>query len=126
MRERKFGNSSFRRIDMEIIETENKKTMELAIIWARVSTKDQAEGFSLNAQVKLLREYATKHNLRIVKEFIVPESARGKQERKKFQEMLDYLDGNSKIKHVLVEKVDRVTRNFRDAAKLDNWLYGRH
>ena len=99
--------------------------MEQAIIWARVSTKEQSEeGYSLDAQVKMLLEYAQKHNLRIVKRFIVPESASGKQERKEFQEMLQYLQDNSKIKHVLFEKVDRATRNFKDSVKLNDWLYG--
>lgn len=99
--------------------------MELAILWARVSTKEQAEeGYSLDAQIKLLREYAQKNGLKIVKEFIVPESASGRQERKKFQEMLDYLESHPNIKHVICEKVDRITRNFKDASKLDDWLYG--
>lgn len=99
--------------------------MEQAIIWARVSTKEQSEeGYSLDAQVKMLLDYATKHNLKVVKKFIVPESASGKQERKKFQEMLQYLQNNPKIKHVLFEKVDRATRNFKDSVKLNDWLYG--
>jgi site-specific DNA recombinase len=99
--------------------------MEQAIIWARVSTKEQAEeGYSLDAQLKLLKDYAEKNNLKIVKEFIVPESASGRQERKKFQGMLDYLEAHPNIKHVICEKVDRITRNFKDASKLDDWLYG--
>jgi len=101
--------------------------MELAIIWARVSTREQSlEGFSLNAQVKMLREYAMNKNLKIIKEFRVPESASGKQERKQFLVMLNFLQENKRIKHILVEKVDRMTRNFRDAVKLDDWLYGRN
>lgn len=99
--------------------------MELAILWARVSTKEQAEeGYSLDAQIKILREYAIKNSLKIVKEFIVPESASGRQERKEFQEMLNYLESHPKIKHLICEKVDRITRNFKDASKLDDWLNG--
>ncbi len=99
--------------------------MEQAILWARVSTKEQSEeGYSLDAQVKMLRDYAGKHELRIQKEFIVPESASGKQERKKFQQMLQYLRDNSKVQHCLFEKVDRATRNFKDSVKLNDWLYG--
>lgn len=100
--------------------------MEQAILWARVSTKEQAEeGYSLDAQIKLLREYAQKNNLKIVKEFVVPESARGKQERKEFQKMLEYLKEHPKIKHLICEKVDRLTRSIKDLPKLDDWLYGR-
>lgn len=99
--------------------------MEQAILWARVSTKEQAEeGYSLDAQIKLLREYAKNNELRITKEFIVPESASGRQERKKFQEMLVYLENHQNIKHLVCEKVDRITRNFKDASKLDDWLNG--
>ena len=99
--------------------------MELAVLWARVSTKEQSEeGYSLDAQVKMLREYASKNNIRILKEFIIPESASGKQERKKFQEMLQYLRENPKIQHILFEKVDRATRNFKDSVKLNDWLNG--
>lgn len=99
--------------------------MEQAILWARVSTKEQAEeGYSLDAQIKLLRDYADKNQLKIVKEFVVPESASGRQERKEFQKMLDYLTNHQNIKHLICEKVDRITRNFKDASKLDDWLNG--
>src|SRR3972149_5920840 len=95
--------------------------MEQAVLWARVSTKEQSEeGYSLDAQVKMLRDYAIKNNLRIIKQFIVPESASGKQERKSFQEMLQYLRENPKIKHILFEKVDRATRNFKGQQGVNN------
>lgn len=99
--------------------------MEQAILWARVSTKEQAEeGYSLDAQIKLLRDYADKNTLKIVKEFIVPESASGRQERKEFKKMLDYLENHQSIRHLICEKVDRITRNFKDASKLDDWMNG--
>lgn len=100
--------------------------MEQAILWARVSTKEQAEeGYSLDAQLKLLRDYATRNNLKVIKEFTVPESASGKQERKRFLEMLEYLNEHKNIKNLLCEKVDRLTRSIRDLPKLDDWLNGR-
>lgn len=100
--------------------------MEQAILWARVSTKEQAEeGYSLDAQLKLLRDYASRNNLRVIKEFTVPESASGKQERKRFLEMLEYLNEHKNIKNLLCEKVDRLTRSIRDLPKLDDWLNGR-
>lgn len=99
--------------------------MEIAVLWARVSTKEQSEeGYSLDSQVRMLRNYASINSLRILKEFIIPESASGKQERKKFQEMLQYLRDNPKIQHILFEKVDRATRNFKDSVKLNDWLNG--
>jgi len=96
---------------------------EQGVIWARVSTKEQSEeGYSLDSQIKLLREYAKQNNIRIVKEFIVPESASGRQERKKFKEFLGYIDCKPKVTQILCEKVDRVTRNFKDAIRLDDWI----
>lgn len=94
-----------------------------AALYARVSTKEQAEeGYSLSAQVKLVDEYAGRRSIQIVKRFVVPESASGRQERKTFGEMLVYLKQHPEIKALLCEKVDRITRNFKDAVKLDDWV----
>ncbi len=100
-----------------------KTTTQKSIFWARVSTKEQAEeGYSLSSQIKLMRDYAERKGMVVAKEFIVPESASGKQERKHFQEMLEYLKKHPEIKFVICEKVDRISRNFKDAVKLDDWL----
>ena len=40
------------------------------ILYARVSSREQKEGYSIDAQVRLLRDYATKLGLKIVEEFI--------------------------------------------------------
>ena len=94
-----------------------------SVLYARVSTKEQAEeGYSLSAQTTLLKGYADRKDLDIVKQFIIPESASGKQERKTFIEMLEYLEFHKEVKFILCEKVDRLTRNFKDAVKLDDWL----
>ena len=99
----------------------NKTNMEIAILWARVSTREQSEeGYSLDAQVKLLRDYALSNNLKVVKEFVTPESASSSQERKQFQKMIEYLKDHNNIKHLLCEKTDRLTRNFQDASTLDD------
>ena len=94
-----------------------------SLSFVRVSTREQAEeGYSLQAQEKLVKEYADNNNFLIVKIFSVPESASGKQERKLFNELLDYLNIHTEIQIVICEKVDRITRNFKDAVKLDEWL----
>lgn len=47
------------------------------VIYARVSSKDQEkEGFSIPAQLKLLREYATKNSIKILREFVDVETAK--------------------------------------------------
>lgn len=88
--------------------------MEKAVIYARVSSKDQEnEGFSIPAQLKLLKEYASKNNFMIVKEFTDAETAK-KAGRTQFNDMLKYLEENKNIKHILVEKTDRLHRNMTD------------
>ena len=67
-----------------------------AVILSRVSTKEQQEGHSLDAQLKLLREYCDRQKLSIIKEFrIVESSTRG--ERKEFKEMLEYIDSQKSL-----------------------------
>ena len=56
------------------------------------------------------------------KAFSVPESAKGEQKRRLFNDLLNYLDKHHDIKIVVCEKVDRITRNFKDAVRLDDWL----
>ena len=51
--------------------------MKPAVLYARVSSKDQErEGYSIPAQLKLLREYARTHDLEIVQEFVDVETAK--------------------------------------------------
>ena len=48
-----------------------------AVIYARVSSKEQeAEGFSIPAQQRLLRQYAREHGNIIVQEFVDVETAK--------------------------------------------------
>ena len=104
------------------LDNTNRMNMK-TVLFARVSTREQAEeGYSLSAQQKLLEDYADKKSLQIVKIFSVPESASGKQERKLFNEMLQYLYDHDKVTVLICEKVDRITRNFKDAVKLQDWL----
>lgn len=93
-----------------------------AAILARVSTKEQAEeGYSLPAQARLLEEHGERQDIRVARKFEIPESARGATERRLFREMLEYVR-EKRIPIILVEKVDRLTRNFRDAVLINDWL----
>lgn len=93
-----------------------------AVILARVSSKAQEdEGYSLDAQLKLLQNYCQSKNLNVIKVFKIAETASKDQKRKTFHELLRYIAKN-KIYHLAVEKTDRLTRNFRDAVAIDEWL----
>jgi site-specific DNA recombinase len=90
-----------------------------AVMYARVSSKDQErEGFSIPAQTKLLREYARQQRLTVLREFVDVETAK-QAGRGGFGEMLDFLKANPSCRTILVEKTDRLYRNFRDYVTLE-------
>ena len=94
--------------------------MKKAIVYARVSSKEQErEGFSIPAQRKLLREYASRNDFTIVAEFVDIETAKTTG-RQSFGEMVQFLTQNRDCRIVLVEKTDRLYRNFRDAVTLED------
>lgn len=96
----------------------NVRTVTLA----RVSSKAQEdEGYSLDAQQKLIREYCRASKLRIVSEFKISETASKNEHRTIFRQLLVYIAENN-VTHLVVEKTDRLTRNFRDAVVIDDWL----
>jgi site-specific DNA recombinase len=95
-------------------------TTRTAVLYARVSSREQREeGFSIEAQVKLLRAAASKEGLEVVREFIEVESAKAAG-RKQFTEMVNYFQHNRSCHILLVEKTDRLYRNFRDAVTLED------
>ena len=90
------------------------------MLYARVSSVEQErEGFSIPAQRRLLGEYAENHDLNVVEEFIDVETAK-QAGRASFGRMLAFLEEMPSVKIVLVEKTDRLYRNFRDYVTLDD------
>jgi DNA invertase Pin-like site-specific DNA recombinase len=91
-----------------------------AILYARVSSKEQdREGFSIDAQVKLLRSYAEVNGVRIAREYVDIETAKTTG-RTQFNEMISYLRSHPSVDTVLVEKTDRLYRNLRDWVTIDD------
>ena len=91
-----------------------------SVLYARVSTREQErEGYSIQQQMRLIRDYAKKKGCRIVKEFIDIESAR-KTGRKNFNEMIGFVKNTPSIETVICHKVDRLCRNFRDFITIDD------
>ncbi len=94
--------------------------MKSAVIYARVSSKDQErEGYSIPAQLKFLREYAQKNDFHIEQEFVDVETAK-MAGRKKFGEMVRYFEKTPDCRVVIVEKTDRLYRNLRDCLTLED------
>lgn len=91
----------------------------IVVIYARVSSKEQEkEGFSIPAQIKLLKDYAGKNRFEIVREFQDVETAK-QSGRSGFNDMLSFLRKTHDCRVILVEKTDRLYRNLKDWVTLD-------
>ena len=90
-----------------------------AVFYARVSSKEQEkEGFSIPAQLKLLKEYSAREGLSAVQEYVDVETAK-QTGRTSFSEMVAFLRANPRVRAILVEKTDRLYRNLKDWVMLD-------
>lgn len=93
-----------------------------AVLYARVSSKDQEqEGYSIPAQLKLLKEYALKEGFEVAREFVDVETAK-QAGRASFGEMVRFLRSERITGVLLVEKTDRLYRNFRDYVTIDDLM----
>src|SRR5262249_50897803 len=90
-----------------------------AVIYARVSSKEQEkEGFSIPAQLKLLKEYAAANRFTIAQEYVDVETAK-QIGRAAFGEMVAFLKAHPSVRVLLVEKTDRLYRNLKDWVTVD-------
>lgn len=88
--------------------------MKKAIGYVRVSTEEQAkEGISLEYQKSKIKQYAELHNLDLIK-VISDEGKSGKDlNREGINKILSLIKGKS-INHIIVYKMDRLTRRTFD------------
>lgn len=92
------------------------------VVYARVSSQDQADrDLSIPAQLKAIHEFAGRHSLTIVEEFIDIESAK-EPGRKRFSEMTAQLHKDPRIAGAISHKVDRLLRNFKDYVLVDDLM----
>ena len=90
-----------------------------AVIYARVSSKEQEkEGFSIPAQLKLLKQYAAVQGFVVAQEYVDVETAK-QTGRAAFGEMVAYLKTHLAVRVLLVEKTDRLYRNLKDWVTVD-------
>ena len=87
-----------------------------AVIYARVSSESQDVDLSISAQLKALRDYASKHGYQIVREYIDEAESGRTSDRPAFREMIAL----AKAKHhpfeiILVWKLNRFARNRSDS-----------
>jgi len=94
--------------------------MKQAVSYVRVSSKEQKnEGYSIPAQKKLLENYAKANDFKIVKTFEDDETAKNAG-RTNFNKMVEYIRESKNVDTVLVEKTDRLYRNFKDYVTIDD------
>jgi site-specific DNA recombinase len=98
----------------------------MAIIYLRISSKEQEDGYSIAAQLRTIRLYAAKHGIIIVGEPIIEIASAKKVGRKKFDAMVTLLKKELRkvngqgINSILTEKTDRLVRNHVDKETLLN------
>lgn len=90
----------------------NEKIIKVAL-YARVSTEEQKENFSLAAQLELLRRHASDSRHEVYDEYVDDGYSGMVYERPQFQRLLQD-SGQNKFQLILVYRVDRFFRNNKD------------
>jgi site-specific DNA recombinase len=110
--------------DLGLSEITKQTSAKVAVSYARVSTKEQAErdgdpeGYSLPAQLDANRRKAASLEAIVVEEFVERgESARSAETRPELRRMLAYIKKHH-VDYVIVHKVDRLARNRLDDAQI--------
>ncbi len=86
----------------------------------RVSSNEQGEGYSLEAQNQANHEWAKRKGYVIVDTVQYVETASKQKERKKFREIINRIRKDAKIDGAVFHKVDRACRNITDLAMLES------
>lgn len=94
-----------------------------AVIYTRVSTKEQAENnASLETQLKYCKQLATKKGLEVVEYFGGTYESAKSDERKEFQKMLNYVKRRSNVGYIIVYSYDRFSRTGANGAYISDQL----
>ncbi len=90
--------------------------MDKAVIYARVSSEEQAKhGFSIENQKKVCTEFAQKNNYFIDKIFVDEGESAKNLNRPEIQKLMNYCNKKkNEIKAVVIWRLDRISRNTTD------------
>ncbi len=92
--------------------------MEKVIIYTRVSSDEQAKGYSLRDQLDRLQKYCSLKNYEIIKHYQDDYSAKT-FDRPEFKKLLEFVRHNKRIvDRLLILKWDRFSRNATDALNM--------
>jgi len=100
-----------------------KRNKPYALVYTRVSSKEQAENnSSLETQTKICTEYARNHQLTIKKYFGGIADSAKTDGRKQFQQMLAYAKKDKEVAFIIVQDFDRFSRTGLAASKISKDL----
>lgn len=95
-----------------------------AVILIRVSSKEQEDNHSLDAQQEKLTAYCDQKGFEKPEVFrIVESSTQG--ERKKFNEMIKWINQQNELVYLVVDAVDRLQRSFKETIILTDMMKAR-
>lgn len=101
-----------------VIELDKRLIARNAVILARVSSKEQEEGYSIDAQKHRLETYCNRRGLSVIKTFEITESSTN-GDRRKFMALIKFVKSQREPIAIVADKVDRVQRSFKEYPLLD-------
>lgn len=108
---------------MNRLNTDQSQSLKAkkAVILARVSSKEQEEGYSIDAQKHRLETYCLRRNLNVLKVFEITESST-MGDRRRFMAMIKFVKAQKEPVAIVADKVDRVQRSFKEYPLLDELI----
>ena len=98
------------------------ETRKNAIIYTRVSSKNQEDNTSLETQKKYCESFAISKGLNVVDYFGGTHESAKTDDRKEFNKMLTYVKKNKSIGYIIVYSYDRFSRTGANAAYITESL----
>lgn len=94
-----------------------KRNRLRVVMYVRVSSKEQVDGYSIGEQIERLEKYADAMDWDIVKVFVDPGYSGGNMDRPGLKEMIKAVEAGG-IDKVVVYKLDRLSRSQKDTLYL--------
>lgn len=88
------------------------------ILLARVSTREQEEGLSIDSQMRRLLEYAERKGLANPEQIAITESST-KETRTKFEQIIETIKKSKEPVVLIADTIDRVQRSWKESVILD-------
>jgi site-specific DNA recombinase len=96
-----------------------------AVIYCRVSTKEQTANLSLPTQLRACRDYCEREGYEVAQEFTDAGESAKTTDRPEFQKLFEFCRANKrKIQFVVFYNIARLSRNVNDYAVVRSYLQG--